>query len=88
MRLKNMFTEVKSLKADMKNKHEELDSLRIKEIEQKEIITDLKKQIEKLKATLVQGGYRLPSKDCQLEEDAIDASVVNISNKLQQLQTI
>ena len=53
MRLKNMFTEVKSLKADMKNKHEELDSLRIKEIEQKEIITDLKKQIEKLKATLV-----------------------------------
>ena len=37
----------------MKNKHEELNTLRIKEIEQKEIITDLKKQIEKLKATLV-----------------------------------
>ena len=49
MKMKHMLNEVKQLKKDIKTKHEEVDLVRVQEIELKAKVTDLTKTNQDLK---------------------------------------
>lgn len=53
MKMKNMLNEVKMLKKDIKTKHEDLDLVKMNEIELKAKVTDLTKNNTELKALIV-----------------------------------
>lgn len=53
MKMKRMLDEVRNLKKEMKLKHDELDMVRMNEIDLKARITDLTKQNQELKTLIV-----------------------------------
>lgn len=78
MKMKRMLDEVKVLKREIKLKHDELEQVKMQEIELKAKVTDLTKQNIDLKAIIKQSGGR---GDADEQVDAISRRL-NETNKL------